>query len=43
MGLKINIDWVKIARAIKEFFIALGRGELLTDRKSTRLNSSHVT
>ncbi|MBR5199504.1 MAG: hypothetical protein IKW20_06715 [Bacteroidales bacterium] len=37
MGLKINIDWVKIAKAIKEFFIALGRGELLTRMRVDKL------
>ena len=30
MGNRFNISWKKIGLAIKEFFIALGRGDLLT-------------
>lgn len=30
MELKFNISWRKIGHAIKEFFISLGRGDLLT-------------
>lgn len=37
MGRKFNIDWKKIAYAIKEFFIALGRGDLLTRLRVDRL------
>lgn len=37
MGTKIDIDWKKIGSAIKEFFIALGRGELLTRMRVDKL------
>lgn len=37
MGLKFSIDWKKIAHAIKEFFISLGRGDLLTRLRVDRL------
>ena len=30
MEAKLNISWKKIGHAIKEFFISLGRGDLLT-------------
>ena len=30
MGSRFNISWKKIGHAVKEFFIALGRGDLLT-------------
>ena len=30
MGERFNISWRKIGHAIKEFFISLGRGDLLT-------------
>ena len=37
MGRKFDIDWKKIGNAIKEFFIALGRGELLTRMRVDKL------
>ena len=37
MGDKINISWKKVGMAIKEFFIALGRGDLLTRLRVDRL------
>ena len=37
MGIRINIEWKKIGHAIKEFFIALGRGELLTRMRVDKL------
>ena len=30
MGLGFKIDWKKVGHAFKEFFISLGRGDLLT-------------
>ena len=30
MGVRFNINWKKIGHAVKEFFISLGRGDLLT-------------
>lgn len=30
MGARFNINWKKIGHAVKEFFISLGRGDLLT-------------
>ena len=30
MGNRFNISWKKIGHAVKEFFISLGRGDLLT-------------
>lgn len=37
MGERIRIDWKKIGKAIGEFFIALGRGELLTRMRVDKL------
>ena len=37
MGGKININWKKVAIAVKEFFISLGRGDLLTRLRVDRL------
>lgn len=37
MDKRINIDWKKIGSAVKEFFIALGRGELLTRMRVDKL------
>ncbi|MBQ8838964.1 MAG: hypothetical protein IJ005_06560 [Bacteroidales bacterium] len=34
---RINIEWKKTGHAIKEFFIALGRGELLTRMRVDKL------
>jgi hypothetical protein len=34
---RINIDWKKVGSAVKEFFIALGRGELLTRMRVDKL------
>ena len=34
---KIDIDWKKVGSAVKEFFIALGRGELLTRMRVDKL------
>lgn len=34
---KISIEWKKIGNAVKEFFIALGRGELLTRMRVDKL------
>ena len=37
MGRGFRIDWKKVAHAIKEFFIALGRGDLLTRLRVDKL------
>lgn len=37
MGSRFNIDWKKVGGATKEFFIALGRGELLTRMRVDKL------
>ena len=37
MGERFKIDWKKVGGAIKEFFIALGRGELLTRMRVDKL------
>ena len=37
MGISININWKKVAIAAKEFFISLGRGDLLTRLRVDRL------
>ena len=37
MGWKININWKKVGHAVKEFFISLGRGDLLTRLRVDRL------
>lgn len=37
MGNRFDIDWKKIGMAVKEFFIALGRGELLTRMRVDKL------
>ena len=37
MGMNININWKKVAIATKEFFISLGRGDLLTRLRVDRL------
>lgn len=37
MGNRFDIDWKKIGTAVKEFFIALGRGELLTRMRVDKL------
>lgn len=37
MGDRFNIDWKKTGSAVKEFFIALGRGELLTRMRVDKL------
>lgn len=37
MGRKFDIDWKKVRSAAKEFFIALGRGELLTRMRVDKL------
>ena len=34
---RINISWKKVGSAIKEFFISLGRGDLLTRLRVDRL------
>jgi len=37
MGLRFRIDWKKVGHAVKEFFISLGRGDLLTRLRVDRL------
>lgn len=37
MGERFRFDWKKIGKAIGEFFIALGRGELLTRMRVDKL------
>ena len=37
MGGKININWKKVGHATREFFISLGRGDLLTRLRVDRL------
>lgn len=37
MSLKFKIDWKKTGTAVKEFFISLGRGDLLTRLRVDRL------
>ena len=37
MGINMNINWKKVAIAFKEFFISLGRGDLLTRLRVDRL------
>ncbi len=37
MGGKININWKKVGHAAREFFISLGRGDLLTRLRVDRL------
>lgn len=37
MKWKINISWKKIGHAIKEFFLSLGRGDLLTRLRVDKL------
>ena len=37
MSMNININWKKVAIATKEFFISLGRGDLLTRLRVDRL------
>ena len=37
MDKRFDIDWKKIGSAVKEFFIALGRGELLTRMRVDKL------
>lgn len=37
MDRKININWKKIGHAIKEFFLSLGRGDLLTRLRVDKL------
>ena len=37
MGISMNINWKKVAVAFKEFFISLGRGDLLTRLRVDRL------
>lgn len=37
MGFSFRIDWKKVGYAIKEFFISLGRGDLLTRLRVDRL------
>lgn len=37
MGLSFKIDWKKVGNAFKEFFISLGRGDLLTRLRVDRL------
>lgn len=35
--MEMKIDWKKVSHAVKEFFIALGRGDLLTRLRVDRL------
>lgn len=37
MKWKINISWKKIGHAVKEFFLSLGRGDLLTRLRVDKL------
>lgn len=37
MKRRIDIDWKKVGSAVREFFIALGRGELLTRMRVDKL------
>lgn len=37
MAERFKIDWKKVGSAVKEFFIALGRGELLTRMRVDKL------
>lgn len=37
MGKRIHIEWKKVGLAVKEFFKALGRGDLLTRLRVDRL------